>query len=125
MIIVKLILVLVFTGIYTLLAAFDAGRIKSNKKIYHGINGLVTLLVTLPVYLIVNQWFFIIGLLALRRIVFDTALNIFRGLSFDYISSNTTSIIDRLSYRFQAKYGYVAYYGIFLLIVLFSILLNS
>lgn len=120
----KAITVLLFTGIFICLAAYDANRIKSGKRIYHGLNGLVTLLLILPAYIVTHQWFFIIGLLSLRRIVFDTALNIFRGLRFDYISSSTTSIIDKLSYRFQAKYGYVPYYGVFLIIVLLSIIIK-
>jgi hypothetical protein len=103
-------------------ANHDAVRISKHKRIYHGINGLIHVTLVGVVYLFMKDLFFVIGLLALRRIVFDTTLNIYRGLPFDYISSTTTSIIDRLSYNFQKRYGYVVYYGIFFVILLLSII---
>ena len=123
MIWVKLIIAVVYAGLSILHAKHDAWRIFDGRRIYHGINGLVQFVVLVPVYFYTKDWFFLIGLLSLRRIVFDTALNLFRGLRFDYISSSTTSIIDRLSYNFQKRYGYVVYYGIFFLILLLSIIL--
>ena len=60
-------------------------------------------------------------MLALRRIVFDTGLNLFRGLPFDYISATTTSIVDRISYDFQKEWGYFAYYMIFLVIIILCV----
>jgi len=121
-IITKLLIALVYAGLNILHAKHDAIRISQHKRIYHGINGLIHGLIVFVVYLYIRDLFFVIGLLSLRRIVFDTALNIFRGLRFDYISSTTTSIIDRLSYNFQKRYGYHIYYGIFFLIVILSII---
>lgn len=118
----EIILVVLYAGLNILHAKHDAWRIFDGRRIYHGINGLVHVLVLVPVYFYTKDWFFIIGLLSLRRIVFDTALNLFRELRFDYISSSTTSIIDRLSYNFQKRYGYVVYYGLFFLILAFSII---
>lgn len=123
MITLKLLLALVYAGLNILHAKHDAWRIFDGRRIYHGINGLVHVIIVGVVFLFTREWFFVIGLLSLRRIVFDTALNIFRGLRFDYISSTTTSIIDRLSYNVQKRYGYVMYYGLFLLIVLASIII--
>jgi hypothetical protein len=123
MIIIKLLIALVYAGLNILHAKHDAWRIFDGRRIYHGINGLIHVILVGIVLICTKEWFFAIGLLSLRRIVFDTALNIYRGLRFDYISSSTTSIIDRLSYNFQKRYGYVVYYGIFLLIVLTSILI--
>jgi len=120
---VKLAIAFLFVGMNIILAYNDAERIKLHLRIYHGLNGLLYILLLLPVYLYLKDWFFIIGLLSLRRVVFDTSLNIMRGLRFDYISSSTTSLIDRLSYKFQAKYGYVPYYGIFIFITILSIIL--
>jgi hypothetical protein len=119
----KLILLALFTCINIALAKYDAWKIKHNKWIYHGINAVVYLILLIYPYIITKDWFFMIGLLSLRRIVFDTALNLFRGLRFDYISSTTTSIIDRLSYNFQAKYGYIPYYGMFFILIMLSIFL--
>jgi hypothetical protein len=120
-IITKLIIALIYAGLNILHAKHDADKIFDGQKIYHGVNGLVHVVIVGVVFLFIRDWFFAIGLLSLRRIVFDTALNIFRGLRFDYISSSTTSIIDRLSYNIQKRYGYVMYYGVFLLILLLSI----
>lgn len=120
---VKLLIVILFTGVNIAHAYHDAERIKAQKKIYHGLNSLFYILLLAPIYIYSKDWFFVIGLLSLRRVVFDTALNLFRGLRFDYISSTTTSIIDKLSYKFQAKFGYIPYYGIFILITILSILL--
>jgi hypothetical protein len=106
-----------------MLAHRDAVKIFNGEKIKHGINALVYLVLISPVYFVLHNWVIVIGLLAVRRIVFDTALNIFRGLRYDYISSSTTSILDKISYKFQSKYGYIPYYLIFLLIVLISIII--
>lgn len=115
-------LVIIYAALNILHAKHDAWRIFDGRRIYHGINGLVHIIILIPVYFYTKDWFFVIGLLSLRRIVFDTALNLFRGLRFDYISSTTTSIIDRLSYNFQKRYGYVIYYGLFFIILLLSII---
>jgi hypothetical protein len=120
---VKLLIVILFIAINIALAKYDSWRIARHKRIYHGINAVVYLILLVYPYIVTKDWFFIIALLSLRRIVFDTALNLFRGLRFDYISSTTTSIIDRLSYKFQAKYGYVPYYGVFFILIILSILL--
>jgi hypothetical protein len=120
---VKLAIAFLFVGMNFILAYHDAERIKLHLRIYHGVNALIYILLLLPVYLYLKDWFFIIGLLSLRRVTFDTSLNVMRGLRFDYISSSTTSLIDRLSYKFQAKYGYVLYYGIFIFITILSIIL--
>lgn len=120
---VKLLIVILFIAINIALAKYDSWKIANHKRIYHGVNAVVYLILLVYPYIVTKDWFFMIALLSLRRIVFDTALNLFRGLRFDYISSTTTSIIDRLSYDFQAKFGYFIYYGIFILITILSILL--
>lgn len=119
----KLIILAIFIVINIALAKYDSWKIANHKWIYHGVNAVVYLLLLIYPYILTKDWFFVIALLSLRRIVFDTALNLFRGLRFDYISSTTTSTIDRLSYKFQAKYGYFVYYGMFLILIILSILL--
>jgi len=123
MILTNIILILVYTGLNIGLAYYDSVKIKKGFKIRHGLNALIYTLLILPVYIGYKDVFQVIGLLSLRRVVFDTALNLFRGLRFDYISSHATSIIDRISYRFQAKFGYLPYYSIFILITILSIFL--
>jgi hypothetical protein len=119
---VKLLVVVLFIAVNIAHAYHDSVRIKAHKRIYHGLNSLFYILAISP-FILSKDWFFTLGLLSLRRVVFDTALNLFRGLRFDYISSTTTSIIDRLSYKFQAKYGYIPYYGVFFILIILSILL--
>jgi len=101
------------------LAKIDAVKISNQRRIKHGLNALFYCLLISPTLMI--SWTYPVGLLALRRIVFDTSLNLFRGLPFDYISSTTTSVIDRISYDFQNRFGYFIYYGIFLIILILCI----
>jgi hypothetical protein len=101
------------------LAKIDSWKISKNIHIKHGINALIYCVLIAPTFFI--SWHYPIAMLALRRIVFDTALNLFRGLPFDYISATTTSIIDRISYNFQKQYGYFAYYTIFLIIIILCV----
>ena len=105
--------------INVVLAKIDACKINKGVHIKHGINGLIYCVLIAPTLFL--SWTYPIAMLALRRIVFDTALNLFRGLPFDYISSSTTSIIDRISYDFQKEYGYFVYYTIFLIIVILCV----
>ena len=120
----KILILILFFFINVALAKYDSIRIKEQKRIYHGVNATVYLLIMAVVFCFLKSYSFLIALLAERRIVFDTALNLFRGLRFDYISSTTTSIIDRISYKFQAKYGYFVYYLIFLIVIVISLFLN-
>lgn len=122
MILLKVTFVILYGFLNILLANHDALKISQHKKIEHGTNALVYLALILPAGYLTNSWIFLIGLLALRRIVFDTALNLIRGLRFDYISSTTTSVIDRLSYKFQKHFGYLVYYALFFVILVLSII---
>jgi len=101
------------------LAKIDANKIRDGIHIKHGINALVYCVLIAPTFFI--SWHYPIAMLALRRIVFDTALNLFRGLPFDYISATTTSIIDRISYDFQQEWGYFCYYMIFVIIIILCV----
>lgn len=112
-------IILAYILVNIILAKIDAWKIKHNKRIRHGINALVYCALIAPTFFI--SWHYPIAMLALRRIVFDTALNMFRGLPYDYISATTTSIIDRISYDFQKEWGYFAYYMIFVVIIIFCL----
>jgi hypothetical protein len=109
-------IILAYILVNIILAKIDAWKIKHNKRIRHGINALIYCVLIAPTFFI--SWSYPIAMLALRRIVFDTALNMFRGLPYDYISATTTSIIDRISYDFQKEWGYFAYYMIFVVIII-------
>lgn len=104
------------------LADVDANKIKNNETINHTKNALVYLGMLLPAYIIVYSEFkdFIypaiicLAFLCLRKFVFDTALNILRGLPADYISTKTTSKIDQFTLKIQQKIGYWPFHFIFL-----------
>ena len=112
-------ILILYTLINVVLAKIDAWKISKGIHIKHGINAFVYCVLIAPTFFI--SWHYPIAMLALRRIVFDTSLNLFRGLPFDYISATTTSIVDRLSYDFQKEYGYFYYYLIFLIIIIVCI----
>jgi len=109
-------ILILYTILNLVLAKIDAYKISKGIHIKHGINALVYCVLIAPTFFI--SWHYPIAMLALRRIVFDTALNLFRGLPFDYISATTTSIVDRISYDFQKEWGYFCYYMIFVVIII-------
>jgi hypothetical protein len=109
-------ILILYTILNVVLAKIDANKIRNGIHIKHGINALVYCALIAPTFFI--SWHYPIAMLALRRIVFDTCLNLFRGLPYDYISATTTSIIDRISYDFQKEWGYFAYYMIFVVIII-------
>lgn len=79
-------------------AKMNAIWIKANKRIYHGINGAIHIAAA------VAGWYFFgwqigVSILFAARLVFDTALNLFRGLAIDYIPAKPKSIVDRIEKR--------------------------
>jgi len=112
-------IILAYILLNVVLAKIDANKIRDGIHIKHGINALVYCTLIAPTFFI--SWHYPIAMLALRRIVFDTSLNLFRGLPFDYISATTTSIIDRISYDFQKEWGYFCYYMIFVIIIILCV----
>jgi hypothetical protein len=109
-------ILIIYTILNILLAKIDADKIKKQLRIKHGINAMFYVALIAPTFFI--SWHYPVGLLALRRIVFDVALNLFRGLKYNYISETTTSIIDRISFNYQKQYGFFAYYIIFIIIII-------
>lgn len=76
-------------------AWLNAVLIKANKRIYHGLNAL------LHIAAAVAGWYFwgwVIGvsILFVARLVFDTALNLFRGLPIEYVPRSPKSIVDKI-----------------------------
>lgn len=94
-------LVLVFYNLAN--AKIDANRIKKHKRIYHAINGglyllLVAYLIWIADYNLPNATLFTFASFFQRQVVFDSALNKFRGLPFFYQSTaiRPKAIIDRI-----------------------------
>jgi hypothetical protein len=121
-IVTSLLLIIVFVLINIGLAKYDAYKIKRHLRIRHAINAIVYLLFIAVFY----KWLSItkvFGLLLIRIPIFNTSLNIFRGLPANHISHTTTSIIDQLTNKLVMKIGYFIYHGILLLLSLIFILL--
>jgi hypothetical protein len=119
---IKILLLVIFIIVNILLAKIDANKIKQNKPIYHGINGLIYLVLLIPIYFITYNWLNILGLLLLRIPVFNTSLNYFRGIALTYLSNSTTSIIDKITNKIPRKIGYWTYTLIILIISIILIL---
>lgn len=102
MLLLEAILILCWLG----MAAWHAHLIKANKPIEHGRWGLAaSFLIVSACWIYGNgRPIWQIGLFALaqvcsRLVVFNIFLNLFRGKKWNYTSSVTTSIIDRLELR--------------------------
>jgi hypothetical protein len=104
------------------MASYHAKLIAQHRPIKHGwwtaaYLGLVGLLCMLFTW-----WWLPVGIF-LRAVVFNPALNLFRGLAITYISKSTTSIIDKLEYRLFGKNWNLRMVWYFSLLVVFEILL--
>lgn len=95
-----------------LFAYLNYKLISKNKRIYHGLNGLVHVILIGISYLIFG-WFSILVLPFVARVVFDTALNHFRGLPLNYLPTDPKSIIDKL----ERKIFKISPHWIYLLLI--------
>ncbi len=103
-----LLTLIIFFLINVTLAQYDANRIKKGKRIYHGINGAVYIVLLCLTYWIFNNWYLVAALCFERLLVFNPAVNLYRGLPFDYLPLNPKSIIDK-AIKFVFKSGMIAY----------------
>lgn len=87
-------------------AWYDAGRIKANKRIYHGVNfGVFALLCAAICW--VAHWnvgvitLFLVSAFCNRQLTFDIPLNLRRGLPWYYVTPEKPpkSITDRIEIR--------------------------
>lgn len=127
---IKLIIaIFIFIIINVILAKIDANKILANKKINHLVNALIY-----GALAAVNFFFFkglalifmLSGVLIIRKLVFDIMLNIFRGKSWKYISTTTTSKIDQFENRIFGYNGaikYCVYFGLLIINIVILFLL--
>lgn len=99
------------------MAACHAKLIKAEKKINHAAWGAAYLVVATLLGWSIHSWWLVVLSLFIRKVFFDLFLNIFRGLPLFYVSTETTSIIDKLFYKVFKKQSEI-YMGIFLLVIL-------
>ena len=121
-VIYSLLLFWLFVCINIGLAKYDAYRIKHNIRIRHAINAIIYVAIMGIFYKFLTVYK-ILGILLVRIPVFNTSLNVFRGLPADHISYTTTSIIDQLTNKIVKKVGYYNYH-VFLLLLSLILLLN-
>lgn len=102
------------------LAYDNAQRIKDDKPIKHWLNGLLHIL-TAIVATFFEGWLIGLSVLLAVRIVFNTALNAFRGLPIDYVSPKPKSLVDKIEKRLFGNNGWIPLiiYSILLIWVLF------
>lgn len=103
------------------MAAYHAKLIKNGKPIKHGLWGGGYLAVAVAVSIWQQSWILFVCSLLIRKVFFDLALNFFRGLPLFYVSSSTTSILDKLHNKVFGKRSeiYMAIYFIAIIILNF------
>lgn len=115
----KLLTILIFTLLNIGLAQYDASRIKKGKRIYHGINGAVYIVLLCITFYLFKDWYLTGALIVDRLLSFNIALSLYRGLPFDYISPKPKAITDRIAKRIFKKgiVMYVVYFAAFILLI--------
>lgn len=92
--------IVILIAVNILMAKYHSHLIINGKRIQHGLWAFVYLSL---VVLISRNWIFILNSFFLRKFFFDVSLNFFRGLPFFYVSTKTTSIMDKLHYKIFGK----------------------
>lgn len=97
--------------------------IADGKKIYHGLWGSYYIAFAVLVAFVGKSWLLLILSLPIRKVVFDLSLNLFRGLPLFYVSTKTTSLIDKAHNYLFGKNSevYMAFY--FIIIIALNFLL--
>ena len=98
------------------LAWDNSKRIKQGKIIHHWLNGLLHILAAFTA-LYFEGWEIAASVLLSVRIVFNTALNLFRGLPIDYVSQKPKSVVDKVEKKLFGNNGWLP-------LIIYSILLT-
>lgn len=91
--------------IVVILARNNADRIENDKRIEHSLNGIAHLSMACILYFV--DWRASVALLLSVRVVFDSALNLFRGLSLGYVSPKPASWVDKIEKKIFKNNGYL------------------
>ena len=113
------ILQIVLAGINISMAAYHAKLIKSEKKINHGLWAAGYLAVAVWLSLWVHSWWLMILSLFIRKVVFDLSLNLFLKRQLFFVSTETTSLIDKWHYKLFGKRSeiYMSIYCIVIIVI--------
>jgi hypothetical protein len=116
---------LIFAGLNIAMAFHHARLIKQNRPIRHGL-WACAYMGAVVLSCVVFTWWYLPILVLNRAVIFSPVLNLRRGLPVNYISSSTTSVIDKLESRLFGRNWYkkMAWYiGLFILCLLIKALL--
>lgn len=86
-------------------AWLNAYLIKKNRRIYHGLNGMVHISASACGVIFFN-WQTGLLILLIARLFFDASLNLWRGLPVDYIPLDPKSKVDKLEKWVFGSDGY-------------------
>lgn len=90
-----MIYILVYQLFVIWFAGLNAQWIEENKKIYHLFNGLLHIAASVAIGLS-TEWNYGLANLFFTRAIFDSSLNLFRGLPLGYISPSPSSVVDKI-----------------------------
>jgi hypothetical protein len=85
-------------GVNILMAWWHARLLKQSRPIKHGWWGLSYLILTAFLAYLSGSVLLAVNSLFIRKVFFDTALNLFNGRAIFFVSKETTSLIDRVHY---------------------------
>lgn len=86
------------------MAKMDAKTISEGRAVKHWLNALIHITASLFAW-IAFGWQIGLAILFISRVTFDIALNLFRKLPIDYVSSKPASVIDQLEKKVFGKNG--------------------
>lgn len=112
--------ILIFS-INVIMAWHHANLVEDGKKIYHGLWGSLYIAFVCFVAFVGKSWVLLALSLPIRKVVFDLSLNLFRGLPLFYVSSKTTSLIDKFhNYIFgKDSESYMVFYSLIIILLNF------
>lgn len=123
-----IVLVSIFIILNIILAKRDSKKILLNIKIDHLYNALLYLgfctVALIPFYYnhVKEGIEVFVALLLTRKIVFDVALNLFRKKQWNYLSTTTTSKIDRFEnwvFDYMGTFKYIFYTGLLVALIIY------
>lgn len=102
-----------------IMAGHHANLIKAGKRIQHGWWGLGIFVISAVFAWAAGSWLLLVDALFIRKIFFDLSLNIFRGKPMFYVSTSTTSIIDKWHNKIFGKRSeiYMAIYAAAIIVI--------
>ncbi len=104
------------------MAWYHSRLIQKGIRIKHGFWAAGWLIFSTLLSIVLQSWVLMVASLFIRKVVFDLSLNLFREKPLFYVSSSTTSIIDRVHNWLFGNRGEIYYPIYFVSIILINIL---